>query len=194
MKQVLDTQEKILQATIELIKEKGFKGATTREIARRAGVNEVTLFRHFQNKNGLVKAAFEKLSYVPPLSKALKEKVEWDLEKDLLMFSKIYQRLLSENRDLILISLKEANLFPELQQQIANIPLQIKEYLIEYFKAMNVKGVVIETNFEAQAMALIWLNFSFFMSRLQHNQNISRLTEDEFLKSAIGTFARGLTL
>lgn len=194
MKQVLDTQEKILQATIELIKEKGFKGATTREIARRAGVNEVTLFRHFQNKNGLVKAAFEKLSYVPPLSKALKEKVEWDLEKDLLMFSKIYQRLLSENRDLILISLKEANLFPELQQQIANIPLQIKEYLIEYFKAMNVKGVVIETNFEAQAMALIWLNFSFFMSRLQHNQNITRLTEDEFLKSAIGTFARGLTL
>lgn len=194
MKQVLDTQEKILQATIELIKEKGFKGATTREIARRAGVNEVTLFRHFQNKNGLVKAAFEKLSYVPSLSKALKEKVEWDLEKDLLMFSKIYQRLLSENRDLILISLKEANLFPELQQQIANIPLQIKEYLIEYFKAMNVKGVVIETNFEAQAMALIWLNFSFFMSRLQHNQNITRLTEDEFLKSAIGTFARGLTL
>jgi len=194
MKQVLDTQEKILQATIELIKEKGFKGATTREIARRAGVNEVTLFRYFQNKNGLVKAAFEKLSYVPPLSKALKEKVEWDLEKDLLMFSKIYQRLLSENRDLILISLKEANLFPELQQQIANIPLQIKEYLIEYFKAMNVKGVVIETNFEAQAMALIWLNFSFFMSRLQHNQNITRLTEDEFLKSAIGTFARGLTL
>lgn len=194
MKQVLDTQEKILQATIELIKEKGFKGATTREIARRAGVNEVTLFRHFQNKNGLVKAAFEKLSYVPPLSKALKEKVEWDLEKDLLMFSKIYQRLLSENRDLILISLKEANLFPELQQQIANIPLQIKEYLIEYFKAMNVKGVVIETNFEAQAMALIWLNFSFFMSHLQHNQSITRLTENEFLKSAISTFARGLTL
>lgn len=194
MKQVLDTQEKILQATIELIKEKGFKGATTREIASRAGVNEVTLFRHFQNKKGLVKAAFEKISYVPPLSKALKDKVEWDLEKDLLMFSKLYQRLLSENRDLILISLKEANLFPELQQQIANIPLQLKENLIEYFKTMNGKVLIIETNFEAQAMALIWLNFSFFMSHLQHNQSITRLTENEFLKSAISTFARGLTL
>ena len=110
----MDTRERILQATIELIMEKGFKGATTRAIAQKAGVNEITLFRHFNNKMGIVKAAFEKVSYVPSLSKAIKENVEWDLEKDLLMFSKLYQQLLYENRDLIMISLKEAALLSEL--------------------------------------------------------------------------------
>lgn len=194
MKHVLDTRERILQAAIELVREKGFKGATTREIAKKAGVNEITLFRHFNNKEGIVKAAFEKVSYVPSLSTAIKEEVVWDLEKDLLMFSKLYQLLLCENRDLIMISLKEAHLFSELQQQITDIPRQLKESLIEYFHSMREKGILIETNAEAQAMALIWMNFSFFTSQWQHDNKITDLTEDEFLNNTVKVWARGLTL
>ncbi|MGE5799532.1 MAG: helix-turn-helix domain-containing protein, partial [Syntrophaceae bacterium] len=41
------TREKILDASLRLFSDKGFLGATTRGIARRAGVAEVTLFRHF---------------------------------------------------------------------------------------------------------------------------------------------------
>lgn len=194
MEEYLDTRERILQATLKLIRKKGFKGATTREIAQEAGVNEITLFRHFNNKKGIVKAAFEKVSYVPTLSKAIKEKVEWDLEKDLLMFSILYQQLLCQNRDLILISLKEGDSFPELKQQIADIPRQLKEDLIEYFNKMREKGILIETNVEAQTMALIWMNFGFFMSRSQHGTQITDLTEEEFLKNTVEVFARGLTL
>ena len=190
----MDTRERILQATIELIMEKGFKGATTRAIAQKAGVNEITLFRHFNNKMGIVKAAFEKVSYVPSLSKAIKENVEWDLEKDLLMFSKLYQQLLYENRDLIMISLKEAALLSELQQHSTDIPRQLKENLIEYFNSMREAGKLIETNVEAQALALIWMNFSFFMSRSQHDNKITDLTEEEFLKNTVRVLARGLTL
>ncbi|WP_428911834.1 TetR/AcrR family transcriptional regulator [Niallia sp. Krafla_26] len=194
MEQILDTRERILQATIELIMEKGFKGATTRAIAQKAGVNEITLFRHFNNKKGIVKAVIEKVSYVPSLSKVLKEKVEWDLEKDLMMFSKLYQQLLDENRDLIMIGLKEAALFSELQQQMTDIPRQLKERLMEYLNSMREKGILIETNVEAQAMALIWMNFSFFMSRSQHDNKITDLTEEEFLKNTVSVLARGLTL
>lgn len=194
MEEHLDTRERILQATLKLIREKGFKGATTRAIAQEAGVNEVTLFRHFNNKKGIVKAVFEKVSYVSTLSEAIKEKVEWDLEKDLLMFSKLYQQFLYENRDLIMIGLKEGDSFPELKQQIADIPRQLKEHLIEYFNTMREKGILVETNVEAQAMALIWMNFGFFMSRSQHGTQITDLTEEEFLKNTVEVFTRGLTL
>jgi len=194
MEEHLDTRERILQATLKLIRKKGFKGATTRVIAQEAGVNEVTLFRHFNNKKGIVKAAFEKVSYVSTLSEAIKEKIEWDLEKDLLMFSKDYQQLLNENRDLIMISLKEGDSFPELEQQIADIPRQLKKILIEYFISMKEKGILIETNVEAQAMAIIWMNFGFFTSRSQHGTQITDLTEKEYLKNTVEVFARGLTL
>lgn len=40
-------QRRLFQAALELLAERGYRGATTREIARRAGVSEVTLFRRF---------------------------------------------------------------------------------------------------------------------------------------------------
>lgn len=46
----------ILTAAAELFGERGYKGTTTRLLAERAGVNEVTIFRYFGNKQGVLKA------------------------------------------------------------------------------------------------------------------------------------------
>jgi AcrR family transcriptional regulator len=51
-----ETRERILIATREVIGRKGKRGATTREIADVAGVNEATLFRHFGTKESLLVA------------------------------------------------------------------------------------------------------------------------------------------
>jgi AcrR family transcriptional regulator len=53
------TASEILQAAAELFAERGYKGTTTRAIAERAGVNEVTLFRRFKNKQGILQALGE---------------------------------------------------------------------------------------------------------------------------------------
>ena len=49
-----DTREAILSAALEAYSKYGFRGATTRRIAEIAGVNEVTLFRHFGSKKTLL--------------------------------------------------------------------------------------------------------------------------------------------
>jgi AcrR family transcriptional regulator len=54
-----DTAQKVLQAASELFAERGYAATTTRAIAERAGVNEVTLFRRFDNKLGILKALGE---------------------------------------------------------------------------------------------------------------------------------------
>jgi AcrR family transcriptional regulator len=53
------TAESILSAAAELFGERGYKGTTTRAIAERAGVNEVTIFRQFGSKQGLLKGLGE---------------------------------------------------------------------------------------------------------------------------------------
>lgn len=53
----MDLRDRILAAAAELYSETGFRGATTRRIAERAGVNEVTLFRHFGSKTRLLHEA-----------------------------------------------------------------------------------------------------------------------------------------
>ena len=54
-----ETGGQILAAAAELFAERGYKGTTTRAIAERAGVNEVTIFRRFQNKQGILRALGE---------------------------------------------------------------------------------------------------------------------------------------
>ncbi len=53
----MDTRERILDATVRLYAELGYRGTTTRRIAETAGVNEVTLFRLFGSKSALIEAA-----------------------------------------------------------------------------------------------------------------------------------------
>lgn len=54
-----ETGAAILAAAAELIGERGYRATTTRAIAEKAGVNEVTIFRHFGNKQGLLRALGE---------------------------------------------------------------------------------------------------------------------------------------
>lgn len=55
-----DLRDKILDVTISVYAENGYRGTTTRRIASEAGVNEVTLFRHFGSKDELIKAALRR--------------------------------------------------------------------------------------------------------------------------------------
>jgi len=52
-----DTHEKLLEVTCRLFAESGYLGTTTRRIAEAAGVNEVTVFRHFGSKDALIRTA-----------------------------------------------------------------------------------------------------------------------------------------
>ena len=54
-----DRREQIIQVAISLFARKGFKGATTRAIAKAAGVSEAIIFRHFATKEDLYNAIIE---------------------------------------------------------------------------------------------------------------------------------------
>lgn len=51
-----DAGNRIVAAAAQLFAERGYTATTTRAIAERAGVNEVTLFRRFESKAGVLRA------------------------------------------------------------------------------------------------------------------------------------------
>ncbi|WP_077329262.1 TetR/AcrR family transcriptional regulator [Virgibacillus siamensis] len=55
-KNMTPKQVAIIQAAIELISEKGYHNTSTSEIAKRAGVAEGTIFRHYRTKKDLLVA------------------------------------------------------------------------------------------------------------------------------------------
>jgi AcrR family transcriptional regulator len=53
-----DMRARLLAAAVEVVRQQGAAGATTRAIARAAGVSEGSIFNHFPNKAALLKAVF----------------------------------------------------------------------------------------------------------------------------------------
>ncbi len=54
------TQERILQAALQLFRDKGIERTTTKEISRKAGIAEGTLFNYFKTKEDLALYFFQK--------------------------------------------------------------------------------------------------------------------------------------
>ena len=52
-------REAILDATLALLRERGVRHVTTREVAEQAGVSEASVYYHYTDKAGLLQAVFE---------------------------------------------------------------------------------------------------------------------------------------
>ncbi|MBW4642240.1 MAG: TetR family transcriptional regulator [Goleter apudmare HA4340-LM2] len=69
--QPYSARQRLIQAALELFTTQGVSGTTTRQIADKAEVNEVTLFRHFGNKHGLLLAVLEESAAFKNLGESL---------------------------------------------------------------------------------------------------------------------------
>jgi|SRR5699024_5605968 len=176
----------------ELVNEKGYKGATTKEIAERAGLNEVTLFRHFGNKKGIVKAIIKKYGFVDLLENTIEEKVIWEVEKDLKMLVREYQFLLEEKKTVILLSLKEAGKFPELDALIKHIPQKYIGLLENYFEKMVKKEKIKKVNPSTVATNFVFINFGYFLMKTRINPAGGEFPIDDFIEKNIDFFIQSL--
>lgn len=69
------TRQRLINAALELFTSQGVTETTTRQIAELAQVNEVTLFRHFGNKQGLLLAVIEDSAVFTHLGESLRAQV-----------------------------------------------------------------------------------------------------------------------
>ena len=67
----LSSREKIVKSALDLFAQKGTTATTTKEIAEQAGVNEVTLFRQFGSKQGLLLAVLQEAPVLDKMQAAL---------------------------------------------------------------------------------------------------------------------------
>ena len=90
-----DTQSRLLNAAERMFAQEGLDAATTRGIARAAGVNEVTLFRHFKSKAGILAAVVGRSFGLRPEAAQMVD--SGNLPADLAGWCARYEALLREN-------------------------------------------------------------------------------------------------
>ncbi|HEY9763364.1 MAG TPA: TetR/AcrR family transcriptional regulator [Trichocoleus sp.] len=67
------TRQRLIQTALQLFAQQGVTETTTRQIADVAGVNEVTLFRHFGSKHSLLLAVLEEAEVFTQMGAELKQ-------------------------------------------------------------------------------------------------------------------------
>lgn len=113
-------EARILDAALAVWRELGFREATTRKVAERAGVGEVTIFRRFGDKAGLFGKALETQAEAFRSAAAT---YTGDLRSDLVAAVTAYQTLLDRNGAIVLDFLLEAPRNAQLRT-IAPVPMQ----------------------------------------------------------------------
>jgi AcrR family transcriptional regulator len=105
---VSSTRQRLLDAAARVFARSGLSGATTRAIAEEAGVNEVTLFRHFQTKDRLLAAVVgENFGNDATAGQVAVRAATADLRADLLALARGYEALLTANWPLVRTMLGE---------------------------------------------------------------------------------------
>ncbi|MDQ6831124.1 MAG: TetR/AcrR family transcriptional regulator [Gemmatimonadota bacterium] len=135
----MDIRQKLLRATARVYAETGYRGATTRRIAQEAGVNEITLFRHFGSKDALIKEALDQgespamaaaLPDVP--SKPAAELVSWCIAQ----FEELYAQ-----RSIIRKVMGEIEEHPEIVHSGMSCPRHAGQELLAYLTRLRDSGM-----------------------------------------------------
>ncbi len=157
------TKEKIMESALRLFSRKGYLGATTREIAKEAGVAEVTLFRHFPTKERLLEEVFNNYTFLPELKNILPEVSNLQYKEALLLIVKSFLNSLFLRKEMIKIMKSEFFTYPEhvtrFYQSFIN---ELYSTLASYFDEMQNKGLLREFDTRLGARALLGMTFSYF--------------------------------
>ncbi len=193
MTETVSTRDRLLQAALQAFARDGLQGATTRAIAQEAGVNEVTLFRHFQNKEGLLAAVMVHVVLANHRS-GLEDEADWtdDLKKNLLRFASDMYAKLVRDEAFIRTMVGEANRHPEHSRKLIKDAVRpVRDHFIANLETARRAGLVregIDLGIAADTFTAM-----LFGGMLRHTAGCSwGYSADEFIAISVDVFAAGL--
>ena len=133
----LSSRERIVKAAVQLFSSRGITATTTKEIAEQAGVNEVTLFRQFGSKQGLLLAVMSEAPIVEKMQAALTAISAED--EPLVAYGETGLALLDQVSELVRSLIGEAGQSPpENRQALSQLLKQINQQTVDYLSRSQV--------------------------------------------------------
>ncbi|PHJ63045.1 TetR family transcriptional regulator [Nostoc linckia z18] len=189
------TRKRLIEAASQVFASLGVQGATTREIARVASVNEVTLFRHFASKEQLLGAVIENVLALQIESLAHPEAWTQDLKIDLERYAQLYNTMLESHEDLIRTFIGEAKRHPEAARQVIQEAAKpLGEKLVAYLQCGQRRGIVRADidPFPAVDMFTGMLLAGMLCRTAKFNQ--ANYSCERYIETCVDIFVRGISI
>ncbi|WP_268912377.1 TetR/AcrR family transcriptional regulator [Lentilactobacillus sp. SPB1-3] len=182
-----DTDTLILDAFADLITHYGYKSTTTKKIAEAAGVNEITIFRHFKDKAHLLDALISQ--YMETVGELEDQfKISGDIVADLTWIAKTYAEFVANHRAIFTILMeRNADISDNISDQVKRLPQKYRDGLITVLTQMQENGEVNSSvNVKVEATNFMFMNFGRISVRLSGSLELS---EEQFISQNVTEFA-----
>jgi len=171
-KKPTDKKQKIAEAAVQLFAEKGYANTSTSEIAKRAGVAEGTIFRHYGTKENLLLSLL--LPFLKESLPGMAESVFREISSQGMdSFEDFFRALVKnryqfckDNQEIFRVLVKELMYNEEIRNEIVpyfteNVFQRIRQTIVHFQE----RGEIVELPSLPLARTLFTFVFSFFVSR-----------------------------
>ena len=131
--------ETIYRAAMQAVMERGYAGATTKQIAEAARISEVTLFRKYDNKAQLIKQAIAEMARQFDFEAA--SRYTGNVADDLLRVVQTYQDSADKHGQFFYMMLSEIPRHPELGD-LLDTPFDMVNHIGELLGRYQAEGVL----------------------------------------------------
>lgn len=189
------TKARLIEAALDLFAERGVTETTTKAVAERAQVNEVTLFRNFGNKYRLLLAVIEDSAVFAKLVHALIEKAndKNNVADFLLEYAQETLHTLHKAPDLVRSIVGESGNYPlENRVALGKGLSEANRYVAEYLeKAIAAEDLESDLTPEQIINLLNFLLTGYFVVESSTEGYTYWEQQDDFLESLVTLFIQG---
>lgn len=188
------TSKKIIDAMMEIILERGYTGATTKDIAERAGINECTIFRKFKEKKEIVLAGMELPQYRPNITPQTFADIKWDIESDLKMFMENYMKEVTPQFVRLSIGLRSPQIYQQTAPLIMDIPQTFLKALTDYLSQMKEMGKIKNVDCDTVAATVLSATFGFTFLSASFGSELYNIEKSKYIESTVKSIVGGIAL
>jgi AcrR family transcriptional regulator len=184
-------RDKLLKVALTLFSEFGYAAVSTKRIATKAKVNEVTLFRLFGSKKNLLAEVIRSQSTNAITDNEFRSKITWDLKEDLVYIGTSYLAMLKKNIHTILLIITESHKNREIREIVSASPQQHNICLRWYLEEQVKRGACRSgMNTAIAAQSFFALFFEYCISRIVIPDEI--MCAEELVGHYIDIFINGI--
>lgn len=189
------TRQRLIHAALELFAVQGVTDTTTRQIAELADVNEVTLFRHFGNKHGLLLAVIEDAGVFAHLGQTLIRKANQtsNIYEALKDYATACLAAIDQVPAVVRSVVGEAGQYPAKNREaIGRGFTQANRYVARYFETVINRGEL-DTHIPAEKLASLLNGMLLGYAVIEFTSEFHQLWQDrdDFLENLITLFLQG---
>ena len=190
-----ERRRKIIQAAMYVFSRSGFSGATTRKIAKKAGISEAMIYSHFKDKEDLYSAIIDqKMQESEPLYYPLDAVRKKDDERVFETIVSNFMQRYSEDTTFLRLLLFSALEGHELAGMFVAGPVRrFFEFLAEYMSERIDEEAFKPINPEIASRCLVGMvHYFVLLKKIYGDETLQSIELNETIETMINIFCRGI--